>query len=276
MRHAIARLIACALLVPVIGGCSQLQDAMFNIGAWAGDAADSLADVKVNDDPMMIEVSGPLRVDVVNFSGDVIVDANPKLEQAVVTITRYATHGYERTGEAEASLSAIDYSVELVPGELGQQLEIRTWTTHDEPYYQRVRIQIDAPEIDGLYVRNALGKVKARDISGEIDVVTGGGDVRITSTRSLTRSVTIINNDGSIDYRVRGESSGSLDLEALRGRTFADIRYGDVRVLPGTTHTAFKGRFNGGDNPVVMRAADGDIRLVVVPDPNAVGTMIVK
>jgi hypothetical protein len=276
MRHAIARLSALGLLISAACGCSQLEDAMFNIGAWAGDTADSLADVKVSDDPMLIDVSGPLGVDVKNFAGDVVIDSNPTLERATVTITRYATHGYQRTDEAEVSLDTIDYSVELVPGELGQRLEIRTWTTHDEPYFQRVRIKVEAPDIEGIHVRNEHGKVRARDIAGAVDIVTGGGDVRVMSTRPMTRPVTIINNDGDIDYRVRGESTGRLDLQALRGRAFADIRHGDVRVLPGTDHDTVIATFNEGENPIVMRAADGDIRLVVVPDPTHVGKMIVK
>ena len=86
----------------------------------------------------------------------------------------------------------------------------------------------------------------------------------------MTEPVQIINNAGSIEYRVRRESTAAFDCQALRGRVTQNAQYGEVVVHDGTSFDTLRSTLNGGTNPVLLRAADGDIRVAVMDDPENV------
>src|SRR6185295_16310691 len=111
---------------------------------------------------------------------------NPKVSQASVTLMRVGVQGHGRVGEAKESLADISYTAEIVPGELGQKLLVRTSTTNPEPHYQRANLFIELPDVDGVTVRTTNGKVYAQNISGEVDISTTEQDVRVMTNRPLT------------------------------------------------------------------------------------------
>ncbi|MDY7107533.1 MAG: DUF4097 family beta strand repeat-containing protein, partial [Planctomycetota bacterium] len=248
-------------------GCYRNKTFVSELESWAGSATEKLAEAAAEDQPMFLDVLGPVAVDVESFNGDVTIIADPKLERARLTFTRRATHGFQRQLEAEASLPDIGYSAEIVPGELGQVLQVRTFTTSPEPHYQRVDMLIELPEIDGVRVRTHNGGVVVTDIEGTVDIVTDDGPIRVASNHPMVRPVTIINNCGNIDFRVRTESMGEVDCQALRGQVRHHAVYGRWIVHNGTDHDTLLATFNDGTNPIVLRAADGDIRFSVVNDP---------
>jgi hypothetical protein len=270
-------IVATLLLIAAVGlgGCTEVREGIVSVTQWTGQRIDSLSYAKLNDDPIILDVAGPIGIDVESFGGKVLIDAYPGRKFVTVTVTRYARHGWYREEEADASLDEIEYTVELVPGELGPVLQVRSSTTHPEPYFQSVTIDIKAPEVDGVRVRTDDGDVYARDITGEVDIMTADGDVRVMTNRPMRRPVTIINHAGSIDYRVRAESEGRFDVESVRGLVVKNITHGRVRVDAGTDHNTFLGTLNDGTNPITLRAADGDIRIAVVPAPTQVGIHIV-
>jgi len=191
-----------------------------------------------------------------------------------VTIRRVAIHGAGRQEEAEASLSQIDYIVEVVPGDLGQVLRIRTFTTHAEPHFQRADIHIDVPAVDGVFVRTERGDVVAINIEGEVDIANKLGDVRIMTNLPMKRSVTIVNSEGDIEYRVRGESTGVFDCTADGGRVEHRVKYGTFRIAPNRRSGRLQAALNQGDNLIDLRTQDGNIFIAVVADPTAVGILL--
>lgn len=231
---------------------------------------------KAKDQPIVLEVARPVAIDVESFNGDVIITADERLTAATVTILREATHGYRRKEEAEASLAEIDYSLALVPGELGQVLQVRTWTTHAEPHFQRAHILIDVPEVDGITVRAQRGNVFVTNIEGAVDISTSQGDVRVMTNLPMRRAVTITIRQGNIDYRVRGESTGALDCQAIRGRVDHRVMTGRLIIDPDRDKGRLRATLNDGDNPITLRTADGDIRIAVVDNPTEVGWLIVE
>ncbi len=112
------------------------------------------------------------------------------------------------------------------------------------------------------------------DIQGEVHVRTSDGEARVMTNYPMLRPVTIINDAGDIAYRVRAESAGSLDFQALRGRVLHHVNLGELIVHPGTDHDTLLATFNGGQNPIVLRAADGEIRFASVERPTHVGLFI--
>jgi hypothetical protein len=169
------------------------------------------------DESVVLDTAGPFAVDVSSFNGDVVIRIDPDVELASVTVVRTAIHGAKRTREAEASLDEIGYDVELGPGDLGPVLRVRTATSHAEPYFQRAHVYIDAREVDGVTVHTHNGNVVVRDARGDVDISTSNGNVRFMTNWALTRPITILNVEGDIDLRMRGESTGRLDCQAVRG-----------------------------------------------------------
>jgi hypothetical protein len=269
---AILLLLGC-LALP---GCTALGQVLDGIGNAIGAGANRLTEKHVNDDAIHMAVAGPTAVDIESFGGHVEVIADPGVDHAVIEFTRRGLHGHGRTAYSADSLAEIDYSADVIPGDLGPILRIRTWTTHAEPYFQRADVRVTLPEVDGVHVRTTNGHVEMRDVRGTIDVVSDDGPVRLMTTRAITRPVTIINNGGDIDLRVRGESTGELDFQAVRGVVTHRVEFGEMIVLRGTTHNTLRAMFNGGDNPIVLRAADGDIRMTVTEAPTEVGSVIVQ
>lgn len=259
-----------AVVAAALAGCASEGSASrdpWNPDSWSFRRHD--------DEPQSFPAGTPLAVDVESFGGDVIVEADPRLTAATVAVVREATHGYGRTGEAKDSLRQIGYAAEMVPGDLGPVLRVRTWTAHAEPHYQRAHVRIDLPHADGVRVRTRRGEIRLVDVEGALELETSEGDVRVMTHLALTRPVTILDSDGSIDYRVRGESTGAFDCEALRGSVDHRALHGRF-VVHTTDEDSLRATLNGGTNPVVLRTADGQIRIAVVPDPTSVGARIIE
>lgn len=270
------------MLIPLAGtvalglaaGCTLVELAVdgFNHGATTG--ANALGTRREREEPIHVAVAGPVAIDVELFAGNVAIEVDPKLTEATVRFTRVATHGSGRTDEAKASLVEISSFVDLVPSELGQTLVVRAETTCPEPWFQRADVLLRVPEAVNLRVRTR-GAVEATNIAGAIDVHSGGGEVRIATERAITRPVSVINDAGTIVFRVSGASRGAIDAQAVRGRVMHVVREGSMTVEPGTAHDRLLGVFNRGDNPILLRAADGDVKFASVEAPTRVGVLVV-
>jgi hypothetical protein len=202
------------------------------------------------------------------------IKANPKLTAATVTIVREAVHGYERSDEAKQSLEDITTSVQIVKADLGQTLQVRTSTTAAEPHFQRTHIRIEAPQIDGVAVHTHNGRVEAIGCSGAADISTDEDEVRVITNQPMLKPVTIVNKNGDINYRVRGESTGRLDCETISGKVVYYVRYGNVRVMQPTDNDTLNATLNNGTNPIRLRTVNGDIKISVVNNPEQVGQFI--
>jgi hypothetical protein len=248
-----------------LGGCGAgaVVRHPFDPQAWSYQSRE--------DDPLTLAVAGPVSVDVDSFGGDVILTADPRLSQATVTVRREATHGAGRKKDAQRSLDEIGYSAVVVPGTAGPELEIRTWTGHAEPHYQRAHLEITVPAVNGLTLRTQRGRV---DLEGNVHIECSEGDVRVMTNRSMRQPVTVLNRRGDIDYRVRGESTGSFDCEVVDGEVRYRARQGRFLVSEATNRR-LQASLNDGDNPIRLRTTSGDIRVAVVHNPTEIGETIV-
>ena len=63
------------------------------------------------------------------------------------------------------------------------------------------------------------------------------------------------------------------DCETIGGKVNVFARYGRwIATDPRNDHDSLVATLNGGTNPVVVRAQDGDISVLVVEDPHDTGT----
>lgn len=267
-----AAALALALALP---GCGTIKTMFASIGQAVEQGSESLSTRRYNDDPITFSASGPLAVDVDSFGGDVTIRADPQRKDGMISLTRRATHGYGRKAEADIALADIDFHWEIAPGDPGPILKVSTSTANPEPYFLRADITIDLPEIEGVRVHTNNGDVLAEGVSGAVDILTSDGEVRLMTPRAMVRPVTIVNNSGDIDYRIRAESTGRFDCEVVRGKVIAYAEYGNLIVHEGTDANTLVATLNDGKNPIVLRAVDGTIRIAVVAAPTEVGAKIV-
>jgi hypothetical protein len=269
----LAPIVTLAALAP-LSACDHVKRVATGLEYTVTSSADALAGRKEREEPRLFAVAGPIGIDIESFGGDVIIDVDEEYEHLELVVTRRAIHGYGRRDEADASLEQISYTAEFVPGELGQVLQIRATTTHAEPYFQRLEIRIKAPEIEGVKVHTRNGDVHARRIRGAVDIATDDGDVRVMTPYPMHERVNIVNNAGDIDFRIRGESAGTIDGESTRGSVLARVERGTFIVHPSTSFNRLRGTLNDGENEFSFRTIDGDVRIAVVKAPTKVGRMI--
>ena len=103
-------------------------------------------------------------------------------------------------------------------------------------------------------------------------VATNMGDVTIASSHPLVDASTILVVEGNVDYRVPGNSSGLFDVEVIEGNIEIWVPEGRWRyVSQNPRDDTMSAQLNDGDNPILLRASEGDVRIAVVPDPTSYG-----
>ncbi len=257
--------VGCFAAALVLAGCGSSKP------GWASLNPSDWSNQRVSDDPLKLDLEGPISLDVESFAGDVTVEADPKLTQGEVIIVREGKHGFGRSKEAKASLADISASVEIVAadtskGELGQTLRIRTETSNAEPYLQRAHVYVKAPAIEGMTVHTSDGDVTATHIEGMVDVETSNGTASVRTNLAMLQPVTIINRNGDIIFRMRGEGTAAFDAQTIGGKVSADIRFGNMRIEGAVNSDQFKGWLNNGTNRMVFRTTNGDIKISVLAE----------
>src|SRR5262245_51431768 len=87
---------ALALSSAIVGGCNSSKSGgmSLNPNDWNNRS--------IADQPLMLELVGPISVDVGTFAGDVVIEADPDRTNGEVTIVREAIHGFGRSKEGKA------------------------------------------------------------------------------------------------------------------------------------------------------------------------------
>lgn len=265
LSRLLPTLLALSAFATIAGGCGA------NKPAWMSLDPDDWSNRRIADEPLVLELEGPISLDVASFAGDVIIEADPERTQGEVTIVREGRHGFGRSKDARASLADITASVEIVAadtsrGELGQTLRIRTETANAEPHLQRAHVYVKAPAIDGVFVQTHDGEVTATHVEGTVDIETSNGLASVRTNLAMTDPVTIINRNGDIIFRSSPGSRGAFDAQTINGRIDADLRFGSVRVTNVTRDDVYQATLNDGTNRMVFRTTNGDIKIAVMAE----------
>ncbi len=221
-----------------------------------------------------IDMSGVMNVEVDNFAGDVVIHSSGK-EKGTMDLVRRATHGMGHHSESEESLKEIVLNYEVQDRGDRKTLVVNATTTHSQPWCQAIDIDIAVPRLGVVIVRTSRGHVMITDFEDGVDIETTKGDVRAATNTPVHLPSTILNKEGSIDWRVPPRSAGTYQLEAINGET-------QVRALSGTwlatdrrnDNDSNYGSLNKGSNLVILRTVDGDIQVYVGKNPTEMGTFI--
>lgn len=228
------------------------------------------------DDPILLATSGPVSVDVDSFAGSVSVRANPTISETRVSVERASHRGWFKYETAGDELARIEYVVGLdrdLSG--GEVVTVRADHLGQMSAFGRANIRIETPELESVRIRTTRGDVLVLDQRGEIDIRTTHGDVRVATPWPARDAVSIVNQDGDVDYRIRGESTGRFDLETVNGVVNHRCKYGTWRGIgPDNRSDRMVAVLNNGDNPVVIRTTEGDIDVAVVHDPVGLGPFL--
>lgn len=256
----LASLLAALVLIQLLGGCGSRAKRWLVYDK--GPAADVVA------------------IDVDSFRGPVTIVANPDIPNISVRARLRAFNDIrDQRGNVvypngeDHTLELIDVVSELTTdGQRHGVLRVTTSTDFEYPDDQWVGLYINVPIVDGVRVRTRDGNVDLVNVRGAVDVIADNGDVIVRSAKPLLQPVDIIAVNGSIEYRIKPESEGHFDVEAVNGR--ADFRgfkgWSNVRQRGASEFQAMLGT---GINPVVLRATNGNVRIVVTDDPVPVGYM---
>lgn len=219
-------------------------------------------------------MSGVTNVEIDNFAGDVIIHTGSK-ESGTMNLVRRASHGIGHHDEAENSLAEISLTYKMQDRGDRKALVITTSTTHDKPWFQAIDIDIAVPRLGVVIVRTSRGHVMVTDFEDGVDIETTNGDVRVATNTPICLASTILNKEGSIDWRVPPRSAGTYQMEAINGEVQVRVRNGTwLAIDERNDNDSNYGMLNKGANLVILRTVDGDIRLFVGSDPTETGTFI--
>jgi hypothetical protein len=227
------------------------------------------------DEEIEIPVSGLTDVNIDNFAGHVRIVRCRTSSKPTMHITRRATHGIGRGDTASDSMNqiSVDYFVET-DGER-QRFIVRSKTDHLEPWFQAVDIDIRVERIGIVVVRTKDGHVETIDFEDGVDIESSNGDVRVSTRSPLTQPSTILNQDGSIAWRVGPYASGLFDAEAVHGTIRTSVFKGKWNsARSGNDLDSLHAQLNGGTARIVLRTVDGNISVYVGDHPTEYGTFV--
>lgn len=273
-RLALLSLLAASAVLPSCRGRDSAENVA--LGSLTDIGRFTQGERWERDRTIEVATSGPLVVEVRSFAGKVSVVANPRLRETRVWVERYSMLGFERRAEVAGALREIDYTVSLERGESGEEvLRVASECDSAERVLVGAAISIETPELDRVFIRTSRGDVEVLGNRGPVDIVTSHGDVRVATAWPMLEPIRIMNTDGSVEYRVRAESSGLFDLAAVGGEVRQRGERGRwSKVDPGNRRDRMVSSLNGGENPVLIRTSDGDISVAVVADPEGVGRFL--
>jgi len=241
------------------------------IHGWNAVAAGHVSSAETT----LVGAEGVLDVDVTAFAGDVVIRADPKAATATIDAVRRGTHGHSRRGESQDSLEQIAVSYGVEERDSGRTIVVRATTTAAEPWFQMVDIEVTLPQLGTAIVRTARGHVFVTDFTEGVDIETTKGDVRAVSNHVLSQPSTILDAEGSIDWRAPPGSSARIDAEAVNGSVRIKARESRwLGIDPRNDHDSMHGTINDGTNLIVLRTVDGDIRVFVGRNPSQTGSFI--
>lgn len=261
MRPEIAVGCGLAAAITLMSGCAAVSApgwSAFDPATWGYRSS--------MDPPLPIEVAGPVAVDVDTFNGDVAIRVDSSLRAASMVLTREATHGHGRQDEAELALKQIDYTAKTIPGPDGPVLQIRTFTTSDEPQFLRAHVELWVPAAHGVTVRSGRGSITARGIAGPVFIKSSDGKVDLRTDAPMRDAVTIENRRGDVSYQVLGSSTAEFNCQAIGGTVDSRVSGGRLQIHKGTDQNTLIATLNDGKNPVQLRTADGSIWVRVTKD----------
>lgn len=263
---SVARCIAC--LSVALAGCTHHSKPDAIVSGTGTVYQGILGWKRERDQVVELETRGVVDVDVDIFAGNVTIVADERLTATTVTIDRVGTAGWGRSDDAVASLGDIRYTISLERRNGTDVAIVRAANDNPEPRFQHCDVEVHVPALGSVRINTIRGDVWVADNRGPVDIVTSRGKVRVMTPWRMNDPMTIVTSDEDIDLRIRGESTGAIDADAMGGMVKSRVQYGqwiarDARNDADTMHAVL----NDGANPVVLRTSNANVLISVVNDP---------
>lgn len=208
-----------------------------------------------------------LAVDVHNVRGSVELRVDHHLTEARVESNVAVNPGGSVSPNQEKEIiGAVDVTAEI-KSEAGRSiLKVDSTSQRPQAEDQRVDIKITVPRCDGVSIDNRGGLVMVVGAAGAHHIVNRAGVIEVRTDKPIIDPVTLTTTDGNIYYQVPPGSSGKLDLATLNGECAYRDEVSNAKDVYYTKQT-FSTVLNNGENPVVARTNQGDVRVWVIKDP---------
>lgn len=227
----------------------------------------------VADGVVEFRTRGLLNVELDSLGGNVEVVGDAEATVTTVQVVREARHGYLRSGEASQAIDLLYWTAALSPGPGPvETLTIKTIYEGPEHWFMRAHIRIVTPLLDRVRINTTRGSVEVRDNQGAVDVQTSEGNIIVATSFPQRGESRIINHEGEVDYRIPAGSTGAFNVAVTDGTIQARVTEGLWRYREKSNGTdIIHATLNGGTNPVIIRAHEGDVRISVVKNPLGYG-----
>lgn len=207
-----------------------------------------------------------VALDVEHDLGGVTVRVDPSLERAVVVEEFRA--GLLASGGQKERLARI-VAVESEMEDSGEGLGVlRIRTTVSEPLDgERVNLRITMPRCDGVRIRAAGGDVVLVGVTGAIQV-ENERDIEVRTNVPLTAPVALLSRSGDVYLQMPQGSAGRLEAESGEGKAMFRSDLVSLGGYYARPHLV-RGVLDHGVNPMVVRSDTGDVRIIVMDDPES-------
>jgi DUF4097 and DUF4098 domain-containing protein YvlB len=217
-----------------------------------------------------LDVSGPIRLELANISGDVAIVGSADGKVHVHGNVRVSGFGF---GSPQERLNSILSSppVELKGDTLRVGKELSALRNVSISYDIQVphQTEVSASSVSGSEsIRNVAGPVRAESVSGSVRVQDIGHEVRLSST-----SGTVVAENCEDDARATSVS-GNVTVSQAKGDVVAHSVSGDVQVNnPGGRVDANSSsgsiEVHGANGDVMSHSASGDVTVQGNPSGNS-------
>ena len=214
-----------------------------------------------------LHVTGPTAIDAQTFAGDVQITVDPRVPRASVYVTIESRHPWTRRSAARLAHDTVQWSAKLLPGDLGEVLEVRTWCDGPDADLLKANLRIVAPSVENVRIKTRYGDVQCRRAAGTLDIDVQHGDVLVRTDQPMRSRVEISNADGDIAYIVGPESTGIVDAMAIGGSVTWKILTVPTRYLGEIDGDRLHAAFGDAHNTILLRTVDGDIAIQAIARP---------
>lgn len=223
-------------------------------------------------------VSQALAVDVDSFRGNVTIVVDPDATGVLVEANLRAAHKFPyryrnflKKREFKETLDDMDVTAKIETNDQGLSVvRVLTTTQFQYPELQWVDLTITLPQVDGIQVRTCDGDVELVDVRGAVTVDNHNGNILLRTLQPMLDPVNLSTTNGNINYRIRAESTGAFDLEAIGGEAQMRAYKGDINIKQRGKSQLYA-TLNNGKNPVVLKTTNSRIKVVIASNPMGVG-----
>jgi hypothetical protein len=253
LRHAGALVLAAACAA--LGGCTTRFIAPVTIASSGPGPSEP--------------ESGPPGLEVRNDRGSVRVLVDPRATQTTVTRSIRPLEGADWKDKLRV-VEAVPISAESVDLEGHRVLRVTGGSPTDPTIGTSVDLTIVMPACRGVRIQNSGGPVEVVNAAGPFVIENGGpragyggGSISVRTGERVIEPVTLTSSDGDVYFQTVVDATGQVELSSDDGKTGFVCPGGQVADVTAAT-SSWRGRVNGGENPIRLHTGRGDARVLLI------------